>query len=62
MAQWVALRPLFEVYARETGYEGGGRRTNMWRRQEVTKKQLQATLEELREAKRSRRSGGEMGM
>ena len=23
VAQWVALRPLFEVCARETGYEGG---------------------------------------
>ena len=23
-AQWVELRPLFEVYARETGYEGEG--------------------------------------
>ena len=24
VAQWVALRPLFDVCARETGYEGGG--------------------------------------
>ena len=24
MAQWVALRPLFEVCERETGYGGGG--------------------------------------
>ena len=25
--KWVALRPIFEVCARETGYEGGG---NLW--------------------------------
>ena len=24
VAQWVALRPLFELCPRETGYEGGG--------------------------------------
>ena len=24
VAQWVALRPLFEVCARDPGYEGGG--------------------------------------
>ena len=37
VAQWVPLRPLFEVCARETGYEGGGRRRNFWWRQEATK-------------------------
>ena len=26
VAQWVALRPLFEVCEREKGYEGGGHR------------------------------------
>ena len=25
VAEWVALRPIFEVCAKETGYEGGGR-------------------------------------
>ena len=62
MAQWVSLRPLFEVCTRETGYEGGGRRRKVWWRQEATEKQLQATLEDSWEAKRRRRSGGEMGM
>ena len=38
VAQWVALRPLFEVCARETGYEGGGRRRKVWWRQEATEK------------------------
>ena len=33
VAQWVALRPLFEVCARETGYEGGGLRRTVWCRQ-----------------------------
>ena len=29
VAQWVALRPLVEVCVRETGYEGGGRRSKV---------------------------------
>ena len=62
VAQWVALRPLFEVCARETGYEGGGWMRKVWWRQEATEKQLQATLEDSREAKRRRRSGGKMVM
>ena len=33
VAQWVALRPLFEVCARETGYEGGEWRREVWWRQ-----------------------------
>ena len=36
VAQWVALRLLFEVCARETGYEGGGRRMKVWWCQEAT--------------------------
>ena len=35
VAQWVALHPLFEVCARETGYEGGGRRRKVWWCQEA---------------------------
>ena len=46
VAQWVALHTLFRVCAMETGYEGGGQRRKVWRRQEATEKQLQATLEE----------------
>ena len=62
LAQWVALHPLFELCARETGYEGGGRRRKVWWRQEATEKQPRATLEDLWEAKRMRRRDGEMGM
>ena len=30
VAQWVALRPMFEVCEGEKGYEGGGRRREAW--------------------------------
>ena len=36
MVQWVALSPLFEVCARETGYEVGGWRSKVWWLQEST--------------------------
>ena len=62
VAQWVALRPLFEVCAKDTGYEGGVRRRKVWWHQEATKKKLRATLEDSREAKRRRRSSGETDM
>ena len=62
MEQWVALRTLDEVCARETGYKGGGCRRKAWWCQEVTEKQLRADLVDSREAKRRKRSGGEMGM
>ena len=63
MAQWVALRHLFEVCVRGEGYErGGGRRKVLWQK-EATGKQLWATLEDsLEDKRRRRRSGGEMGM
>ena len=38
VAQWVVLRPLFELYARETGYEGRGWKRKVWWRQEATEK------------------------
>ena len=44
VAQWVALGPIFEVCAGETGYEESGRRREAWWRKDVTKKQLQETL------------------
>ena len=44
VAQWVALRPLLEVCAREKGYEGGGCRRASWWRQEAKEKQLWSTL------------------
>ena len=30
VAEWVSLRPIFEVCAKETGYEGGGRLREPW--------------------------------
>ena len=30
VAQWVVLRPIFEVCAGNTGNEGGGRRREAW--------------------------------
>ena len=53
MAQWVAFRPIFEVYAGKKGYKRGECRREDWWRQEATEKQLLETLERvLREAKR----------
>ena len=62
VAQWVALRTLFEVCASETGNEGMGRRRKVWWRQEATEKKLRVTLEYSREAKSRRSSVGVMGM
>ena len=66
VAEWVALRPIFEVYAKETGYEGGGRLREPWWRQAAAEKQLRATLEDIlvaamewRRQEPSRRGGGE---
>ena len=61
VAQWVAIRPLFEVCARETGYEGGRRRMEVWWFQEATEKQLRVTLADSWEAK-GRMSGVDMGI
>ena len=33
VAEWVALRPIFDVRARERGYEGGGKPQVPWWRQ-----------------------------
>ena len=54
---WVALHILFEVCARDTGYDGGGSMSQTWWRQEATEKQLRATLADLQEAKGSRLVG-----
>ena len=35
VAEWVATRPIFDVCARETGYEGGGRLHVTWWRQKA---------------------------
>ena len=44
---WVALRPIIDICNRETGYEGGGRRRELWWRQTAAQNQLSATLEDI---------------
>ena len=44
--QQVALRPLLDVYAMETGYEGGGRNQRLWCRHRTTEEKLWTMLEE----------------
>ena len=55
LAEWVALRPIFEVYAKETGYEGGGKLIKPWWRQEAAEQQLVATLKNISAAAGERR-------
>ena len=35
VAEWVALRPVYEVCEKETGYDGGGKHCDPWRRQGI---------------------------
>ena len=44
VAEWVALRPIFEVCAKETGYKGGGRHQDPWMRQAAANKNLRDKL------------------
>ena len=44
VAQGVALRPILEVCARETGYEGGDRKRRPWWRKGETAEALRTTL------------------
>ena len=49
VAEWVLLRPIFNVCAREMGYKGGGRlRVQCWR-QAAVEKQLKVTVESISE-------------
>ena len=45
MAEWVALRPILEICGKGNGYEGGGRRQELWWRQKADRNQLSATLD-----------------
>ena len=54
VAEWVALKPILEIFDKETGYEGGGRRREPWWRKTVDQKQLSATLKEILAAARAR--------
>ena len=51
----VTLRPIFKVYANETGYKGGGNLHEPWRRQAEEEKQRRATLKYILAAARERR-------
>ena len=55
LAQCVELLPIFEVYTRDTGYEGGGCRRDSWWRKEAPETQLRATLEETSREDKMRR-------
>ena len=47
VAEWVALRPIFEVCTKETGNGGGGKLRNPWWRQEAAAQQLEARLKNI---------------
>ena len=47
VAEWVGLRTIFDVCARETEYEGGGKLWVPWWRQVEAKKHLRVRLEEI---------------
>ena len=55
VVKWVSARPVFDVCARDTGYEGGGRLRAPWWRQKVEEDQLRVTVEAILEAARVRR-------
>ena len=55
VAEWVALRTIFEICANETGYDGGGSHQEPWWWQVAENKQLRAMLEEILAAAKERR-------
>ena len=68
VAEWVALRPIFEVFVKETGFEGRGRARNQWWRQTAAERQMETTLKEIlapaweqRRQESGRRGEGERG-
>ena len=67
MAEWVSLRPIFDVCARETGYEGGERLQVPWWKQVAEHKQNKIMVEAILTAARvhrqqeSGRCGGSKG-
>ena len=50
----MALRPILEVCDIDTGFEGGERHREPWRRQTTARKQLSATLKDISAATRER--------
>ena len=54
VSEWVEVRPMFEILAMETDYEGEGKHQETCWRQAAANKQLRATLEEILVAERER--------
>ena len=52
---WVALRPVFEICAKETGFKSGERARETWWRQTAVERQLKTTLKEISSETRERR-------
>ena len=52
-SEWVVLSPILEFFDRETGYKGGGRRREPWRRQKADRKNMSTMLEEIWVASRA---------
>ena len=50
--EWLALRPIFEVYAKETGWAGGRKLCETWWCKEAADKQLGDTLKNILDALR----------
>ena len=57
VAQWVVMSPVFELCVRDTGYEGGERRSDERWCQEALETRLSETLEEIFWESRRRRRG-----
>ena len=55
MVEWVSLRHIFDICAREMGYEGGDRLRVPWWRQAAAHNQMKVTVESILAAARVRR-------
>ena len=54
MAEWVDLRPIFDVVARNTGYKGGGKIQVQLLRHAAAENQMNFTVEDILMATRAR--------
>ena len=63
VAEWVALRTLFKVFAKETGFKVEGRARNQWWRQTAAERQPNTMLKGISEAawERRRQESGRHG-
>ena len=67
VAEWVALRSILEVCAKETGYEGGMRLRTQWWQHTAAERQQRTTLKDIltevweRRQQESVRSGEDEG-